>query len=104
MTLRVSRDWGSTWQSTVVYPNSSWYSGLAVVEGGGGKRKLLLAFAKDCNETLYPRGYDQNHEDRKSSLSGFSALHNVRVGSYAKTSVTLECVGISLWSETLNVT
>jgi sialidase-1 len=39
MTFRVSRDWGSTWESsTIAYANSSWYSSIAVVGSGVGSR------------------------------------------------------------------
>ena len=53
MTFRVSNDWAKSWASAaVVYPNSSWYSSLAVVEADGDVRMALLLFVKDCSSPI----------------------------------------------------
>ena len=93
MTLRVSRDWGITWRSTLVYPNSSWYSGLTVVQQGLDPRKVLVAFVKDCNESLRIwRGANERSSDR----------YDVTVGAGVISGVSVECAGISIWTHTLN--
>lgn len=95
MTLRVSRDWGVTWRSTVVYPNSSWYSGLAVVKEGVATRRVLLAFAKDCNESL-------RYDDRDGDGWLRSAAKEGAMKGGVMSGVTVECAGINLWTHTLN--
>jgi sialidase-1 len=56
MTFRVSKDWGATWQSTVVYGNSSWYSSIAVVPASAREHAststALLFFSKDCDSPI----------------------------------------------------
>jgi sialidase-1 len=68
MTLRVSRDSARSWTDHVVYPNSSWYSTIVMVDsavspGSAGavgprvgrdapSRDALLLFTKDCDSPI----------------------------------------------------